>query len=70
MHQKFCSTTETFSKFLLKSQQKILSSSSHQKSMLICYLADSEATYNFDYNELIQNQISGVSTLEGTFDLC
>ena len=33
-------------------------------------LADSEATYNFDYNELIQNQISGVSTLEGTFDLC
>ena len=68
MHQKFCSTAETFSK-ILKSQQKILSSSSHQKSMLICYLADSEATYNFDYNELIQNQISGVSTLEGTFDL-
>ena len=79
MHQKFCSTTETFSK-ILKSQQKILSSCSHQKSMLIesltntmypiCYPADSEPTYNFDSNELIQNQISDVSTLEGTFDLC
>ena len=73
MHQKFCSTTETFSK-ILKSQQKILSSSSHQKLMFIesltntmhpiCYLAYSDATYLWFRLQW------DMSTLEGKFDLC